>query len=170
MPSPRTGWSIVAVAVAVVAVVVAVRVVGDDAAPTRSRSHEPLTTITPAAPSTMPAQADDAQRKASLRSGVQVIGAFLDAWRRDGAGAASEAYAVPEQQSISDVGVARLRSGSVLAATMSSWESPDQFTLEVSLDLHFDGDPLAWTEGTNDRFVTFTRTGDALRLAFATSP
>jgi len=39
--------------------------------------------------------------------------------------------------------------------------TPDGLVLQVSLDLSFDGDPVAWGVGTNERFVTFRwRGGD----------
>jgi hypothetical protein len=113
---------------------------------------------------------ETAQQKAAVDEGARTLQAFLDVWRRDGFTAASHAYAAADRRSDSDVGTPRLRSGSVLDANLSSWESPDHFTLEVSLDLHFVGDPVAWNEGENGRFVTVTRTDGALRLSFATSP
>lgn len=43
---------------------------------------------------------------------------------------------------------------------------------EATLELSFDGDPVAWSEGTNDRFVTLTWRGGAIpyEIAFATGP
>ncbi len=127
-------------------------------------------TVSAPTPSSATDRADSTQQGTAVRAGVRTLRAYLDRWRRDGLTAASHAYAAADQQTDSDVGVPRLRSGSVLDATLSSWESPDRFTLEVSLDLHFDGDPLAWNDGENVRFVTLTRTDGALRLEFATSP
>ena len=128
-----------------------------------------VTPATPGTPSALPT-ADAAQRKAAVRTGVPVIRGFLDAYGRDGIIVAARRYLPADSQPDSAVGVPRLASGSVVSAEVSSWESPDHFTLEVGLDLHFDGDPLAWDEGRNLRFVTFTRTDGAFRLEFATSP
>ena len=43
-------------------------------------------------------------------------------------------------------------------------------TLLVTLDLTFRGDPVAWTPGLNDRFVTVHRVGDDVRLELASGP
>jgi hypothetical protein len=125
-------------------------------------------TVAPVAPSAAATPA--AQHKAALRAGVRTVQAFLDAYRREGLVVASRDYSASDQQVTSSAGVPRLSSGTVVDASVSSWNSPDDFTLEVTLDLHFDGDPLAWNQGLNDRFVTLTRTGGSLRLSFATSP
>ena len=131
-------------------------------------------TVTPATPVTPGAAAtatDPTQRRAAVHAGVPVVQAFLDAYRRDGIVVAARKYLPPDSRPDTAAGVPRLASGTVTGAVVSSWESPDQFTLEVRLDLHFDGDPGAWNEGHNDRFVTFTRTDGALRIVeIATSP
>jgi hypothetical protein len=157
-----TWWSTVAVATAVVAVVVTTQLVDDGSARARPQRG--------AVESHQAVRPTERQRKVAIRSGVRVVRAYLDTWRRSGLAAASQAFSVSEQQIEADVGTPRIRSGSVLGAEVWSWEPPDQFTLEVGLELHFDGDPGAWDEGDNGRFVTFTRTGGALRLSFATSP
>jgi hypothetical protein len=170
-PALRAWW-FVAVAAGAIAVAVVVPLVGDGPARAPSPAGAPVesTATTPATPSTWQGPPNDARRKAAVRTGVRVVEAFLDTWRRSGLSVASRTYAVPDQQLRSDAGAPRLRAGSVLDARVSSWESPDHFTLEMSLDLQFEGDPLAWTEGRNDRFVTIMRTAGARRLAFATSP
>ena len=106
----------------------------------------------------------------TVRSAVTAIQAYLDTWRRDGMFLAARQYVEKDAQPPSAVGLPRLSSGKVLHADLSSWESADHFTLEVALDLHIVGDPLAWNDGENDRFVTVTRDGGGFRLAFATSP
>lgn len=103
----------------------------------------------------------------TVQAAVATIQAFLDTWRRDGIAVASRDYSVSDQQAASGP---QLSAGKVLDASVSSWDSPDHFTLEVSLDLHFAGDPLAWSQGANDRFVTVTRDAKGFRLSFATSP
>lgn len=52
-----------------------------------------------------------------------------------------------------------LIAGSVYSYEPWSWASVDQFTLHVTLDLHFHGDPARanWNEGHNDQFFTFSR-------------
>jgi hypothetical protein len=47
----------------------------------------------------------------------------------------------------------------------------DGTRFQVALDLRFDGDPVAWTQGHNDRFVYITRkAGEGLAMSFATGP
>jgi hypothetical protein len=171
--APRTWWFVAAVVAGAVAVVMATRPVGDDSVPTPAPSapHEPVasTTTDPATPSTTPEPGNDAQQRAAVRAGVRTIQAFLDTYRRDGIVVASREYLAGDQLR-SPAGVPRLSSGTVLDASISSWRSADDFTLEVSLDLHFRGTVGSWDQGENDRFVTLTRTGDSYRLSFATSP
>lgn len=67
-----------------------------------------------------------------------------------------------------------LIAGSVDSYVPWSWTSADQFTLSVTLDLHYRGDPgrTNWSEGHNSRFFTFSRpTGQARwRMEIATGP
>jgi len=67
-----------------------------------------------------------------------------------------------------------LIAGSVYSYEPWSWTSADQFTLSVTLDLHFRGDPgrSNWTEGYNGQFVTFSRPTPQTRwrMYFATGP
>jgi hypothetical protein len=171
-------WSLVLASAAAIALAIVgvTHLVGGNppgglTAPITSPDHAVATAPkTPGLPSAGPTAADGAQRKAVLRSGVERIQGFLDAYRRDGIVVAARKYLAADAQLTSAVGVPRLASGSVVSAEVSSWESADQFTLEVGLDLHFDGDAGSWNEGHNDRFVSFTRTDGALRLDFATSP
>jgi hypothetical protein len=56
---------------------------------------------------------------------------------------------------------------------VDSWQSPDDFTLEVSLDLHFaPGTATPWNQGLNDRFVRFSRQSDTqtYHLEWASAP
>lgn len=119
-------------------------------------------------PTADPAAAADLK---TVQAGVAAIQAFLDTWRRDGLALATHRYLDADSQvPLSATGLPRLRSGKALHTEVFSWESRDRFTLYVSLELHFSGDRMAWNEGENGRFITVTRTGGALRLAFATSP
>jgi len=43
-------------------------------------------------------------------------------------------------------------------------------TLLVGLDLRFADDPMAWSEGRNDRFVSIHRDGDGVLLELASGP
>lgn len=68
-------------------------------------------------------------------------------------------------------GSPRIGAGVVRSYRLDSWKGPKEFTLFVSMDLTFTGDPLAWNRGINDRFVTAHRAGDhRYLLEFATSP
>jgi hypothetical protein len=56
---------------------------------------------------------------------------------------------------------------------VDSWQSSDDFTLLVTLDLHFPPQAgVAWNEGMNGRFVQFGRESktQTYRLGWATSP
>lgn len=105
----------------------------------------------------------------SLKEGARALRLYLDDWVREGAVAAG-GHLVPEQRASQDLPV--LTSGRVGHVERQSWSSPRQFTLLVRMDLHFGSDPLAWNEGHNTRFVTFTRSDSAspYLLSFATSP
>jgi hypothetical protein len=67
-----------------------------------------------------------------------------------------------------------LIAGSVYSYEPSSWTSPDQFTLHVTLDLHFRGEAerTNWREGHNTRFFTFSRQTSRTRwrMYVATGP
>ena len=56
---------------------------------------------------------------------------------------------------------------------VDSWQSSNDFTLFVSLELHFaPGSATAWNEGHNDRFVRFSRQSGSqiYQLEWATAP
>jgi len=64
-------------------------------------------------------------------------------------------------------------SARLLAYRLDSWRSPSDFTVLVTIDLHFaTRDTMAWNEGSNTRFVRFTSTpgSNGYRLTWATSP
>jgi hypothetical protein len=107
-----------------------------------------------------------ARREATVRA-RRLIQAFLDAWAEDGYATALHRYLTREFRVVDDSGMPRLVSGRVTRATLHSWTSNGRFTVEVDLDLHFRGDPMAWTNGVNTRFVTVEA---GRRLTFATSP
>ncbi len=115
------------------------------------------------------------------------IQAYLDMWVEAGPSAAAARYLVPEEQSsvcesaqwppISDGpcgDVPVLLSGKVESYQLRSWTSSDNFTLDVTMNLHFRGDPTRWNmnEGVNGRFFTFTRPSAAspYRMYEATGP
>jgi hypothetical protein len=118
---------------------------------------------------------------------VAEVQAYFDMWAKDGPYAAAARYLVPEEQlpacatahwppasagPCGDVPV--LLSGKVESGHLRSWTSSDEFTLLVTVDLHFRADPTRWNanEGTNSRFVTFTRpnAGGDYRMYLATGP
>jgi hypothetical protein len=116
--------------------------------------------------------ATPAVRPALVRSACRRIEGFVDTWREHGYVDASRRYVVPGQQVESELGLPRIVAGSVDRCVLFSAESPDRFILEADLTLHLRGDPLAWNEGVNTRFVTATRSSAVVpfRLELATSP
>lgn len=96
---------------------------------------------------------------------------YLRVWAAEGPSAASR-YLVAREQTTSDRGSPHLASGTVRSFRLYRWRGPRQFTLLVSLDLRFTGNPLAWNRGLNDRFVTVRRSRPPGRyfLEFATGP
>jgi hypothetical protein len=105
----------------------------------------------------------------AVTAAIAEVNQYLTAWRDHGAQAAAQQYMVPAERGPASV---RLSGGKVVSYTLDRWVSGDNFTLEVILDLHFIGSPVAWSPGRNDRFITFTRSpgkGQYL-MYFATSP
>jgi hypothetical protein len=100
---------------------------------------------------------------AAFSAAVAQIQAYLDVWVKDGPSAAT----IPPAGAV-------LLSGSVTSYREWSWTSADDFTLDVTMNLHFRGDPTKWNwfEGANDRFFRFTRpdAGSAYRMYVATGP
>lgn len=101
---------------------------------------------------------------------IAELGEYLAAWRNQGAAVASQEFLVPDQRVGGDGLI--LRGGRVISYEPYSWASDNQFRLLVTLDLHFTGSPGAWSEGHNDRFVTFSRSIGQGRylMEFATGP
>jgi hypothetical protein len=93
---------------------------------------------------------------------------YFNYWHLVGPATASKLFLVPSQRG----GTVKLASGKVLSSHAVSWKSANDFTLLMSLDLHFDGWHGAWNEGKNDRFVTFTRAtlGQPFLMALNTGP
>lgn len=97
---------------------------------------------------------------------------FLDEWQHDGYREAAASYLTPEYQAQPGVPDGpQIVDGGIDSVVLDSWESPERFTLEVLLDLKFKGDPGAWGNGPNTRFVTVTRdsTAEHYRFGLATS-
>jgi len=64
-------------------------------------------------------------------------------------------------------------SARLVSYRLDSWRSPSDFTVVVTVDLHFaTNNTMAWSKGSNTRFVRFTRSSsrDQYRLTWATSP
>lgn len=99
------------------------------------------------------------------------IQAYLDAWGSKGAAIASHAYLTADQQVAHDADAPHLSSGNVIAVT-DPQPTPDGLRFHVTLDLSFDGDPVAWSQGANERFVFFTPQAGpaAYAMSFATGP
>ena len=111
-----------------------------------------------------PAQA----RQAAYKAAANELRYYLNYWHLAGPLTASKLFLVPSQRD----GTVKLASGQVLSYHSYSWKSVNDFTLMVSLDLHFEGWHGAWNGGKNDRFVTFTSAshGQTLLMAFNTGP
>jgi hypothetical protein len=79
---------------------------------------------------------------------------------------------VPSEQPTSTNGVLVLTAGHVVSYKPFSWVSADEFTLSVTMDLHF-SNPEALAGGDpNHSFVTFTRPNShtPFRMYLATGP
>lgn len=113
---------------------------------------------------------------------IAEVNAYLDAWARHGPIVAAALYNVATLQAHRDAetpqawrGPLFLISGQVTDYRPYAWVSTRQFTLLITMKLHFTGsDPAAsaWAEGRNGRYVTFSRpNADALyRMSWATGP
>jgi hypothetical protein len=110
---------------------------------------------------------------APLRSAtLSALRGFLRAWQHRGLSQAGARYLEPGYRVPPGQGAPRLVSGRILSSHVVSRSSPGTLTMEVLLDLRFRGDPGAWGQGRNDRFVTAHRSGPTGRvlLTLATSP
>jgi hypothetical protein len=107
-------------------------------------------------------------RQAAYKVAAHELQNYFNYWHLVGPATASKLFLVPSQRG----GTVKLASGKVLSSHAVSWKSANDFTLLMSLDLHFDGWHGAWNEGKNDRFVTFTRAtlGQPFLMALNTGP
>ena len=116
---------------------------------------------------------------------ISEIKSYLTMEVQHGPYAAAAAYLVADEQAPvgadttwpvpdADPRTPVLIAGSVYSYQPWSWTSGDQFTLSVTLDLHYRGDPRRanWSEGRNTRFFIFSRpTAQARwRMEIATGP
>ena len=129
--------------------------------------------------STEPASAGSNER--IIAAAVDEVRSFLSRWRSDGPCSAAAAYLTPSEQCQADGSTSAAQSGfpllvraTVVSYQPSTWISSDDFTLMVTLDLAFHDDTGLgnWNQGTNTRFITFTRPDPLApyRLSVATSP
>jgi hypothetical protein len=111
-----------------------------------------------------PAQA----RQAAYNGAALELQDYLNYWHLVGPATASKLFLVSSQRD----GTVKLASGKVLSYHSYSWKSANDFTMLMSIDLHFAGWHGAWNEGKNDRFVTFTRApqGQPFLMALYTGP
>jgi hypothetical protein len=96
-----------------------------------------------------PAQA----RQAAYKVAANELQDYFNYWHLVGPVTASKRFLVPSQRG----GTVKLASGKVSIYHAYTWKSQNDFTLLMSLNLHFEGRHGAWNEGKNDRFVTFMR-------------
>lgn len=137
---------------------------GDEPAPTPSSAVPTASTTAPSSPTTAPSLSQD--------DAVAELQSYLDAWSTDGPASASQAYLTADQQVSNDADAPKLASGKV-TKVIGAQPGPDgELTLQVTLDMAFRGDPIAWSNGANERFVTFTPGGGQVpyAMSFATSP
>lgn len=108
---------------------------------------------------------------ASVSDATAELNAYLDAWRAEGPAVSSRAYLTPDQQVTNDADAPRLKTGRVTDVSLAQ-ATPEGQMFYVTLELSFEGEPIAWNEGTNERFVTFAwRGGDIpYAMTFATGP
>lgn len=83
---------------------------------------------------------------------------FLDSWKKIGFYAAGQKYFDSAGKSqIQKQGNPVLVAGTVKSVQPYSWDSADNFMVQVELDLRFSGDAVTWGNGINTLFVTFVR-------------
>lgn len=136
----------------------------DEPARTQASAGSTPSTSAPASPTATPSLSQ-AHAVAELQS-------YLNAWSTDGPASASQAYLTADQQVSNDADAPKLASGKVTKVTGAQPGPGGELTLQVTLDMTFDGDPIAWSEGVNERFVTFTPRGGQVpyAMSFATGP
>ena len=128
-----------------------------------------LSSCTRAHPGPAVSSSESQDRSQVYSAAIAELHDYLSVWHEQGRSVASERFLVSGQRGGGDY---KLRRGKVVSYQPYRWVSGNQFTLLVTLDLHFTGSPGAWNQGRNDRFVTFFRpTGRGpYLLQFATSP
>jgi hypothetical protein len=92
-------------------------------------------------------------RQAAYQRAANELQDYLNYWHLVGPATASRRFLVPGQRN----GTVKLASGKVLTYHPYSWKSANDFTLLMTLELHFEGWRGAWNDGRNTRLVTFTR-------------
>jgi hypothetical protein len=139
-------------------------------APAHSSSAPPTTDAT-----TQPSSRQQPRgRKPSphqVTAAISTVRRYLRSWATQGPSRAGR-YLVTSQQPTSDQGAPRISTGTVTSYRLYRWRGPNDFTLLVSMNLRFTNDPIAWSQGRNDRFVTVHRAEGPVRyrLEFATGP
>ncbi len=128
-----------------------------------------LSSCTHANPGPAVSPSTNQDRSSAYSAAIGELRDYLTAWHEQGESVASERFLVPSQRGGSGV---ILKTGTVISYQPYHWVSSSQFTLLVTLDLHFTGSPGAWNVGNNDRFITFFRPAgqDRYLLQFATGP
>ncbi len=108
----------------------------------------------------------------NVQAARRAIEGFLHAWQTQGLLKAARAYLNTDEQPQVNVGLPHLAAGSVISAKVVSSRPGGVLTLEVVMELRFTGDPGAWGQGRNTRFIAATPSADAAgyRLELATSP
>ena len=118
-----------------------------------------------------------AQRASSYERAIGEVNAWLALWVSDGAAAAAVAYLSADEQppsGVSGSAGSELVSGVVRSYEPWTWNSPNAFGLEVTLDLHFRSSDAGgnWNDGVNTRFFTFEKVTGAVtyRMYVSTGP
>jgi hypothetical protein len=104
---------------------------------------------------------------------AKAVQAYLDEWRTSGAAVAARRHLAPGLQLPEGQVGPRLVEGRLLdTGRCHGNDTLNVITFTARLDLHFEGDPMAWGEGENFRFITATRASEAdpFRLDIATGP
>jgi hypothetical protein len=114
-------------------------------------------------------------RDRTVRTVLTTFRHYLETWQHEGPRAAGARYLFGDERpsgSGSDKGFPRLDSASLIAHELVRWRGASRLTVMVTMRMQFAGDPVAWDEGVNTRFVTADRTGrpGRYRLYLATSP
>jgi hypothetical protein len=123
---------------------------------------------------TTPAESGTPTQHTEYATAIAEVRTYLDLWVKQGPAAAAASFLVPDEQLPSDAApVPAPVTATVPTWQPQSWVSADDFTLLVTLKLHFVGPPPGnWAEGDSARFVRFTRSGagSTYRMYVATGP